>query len=88
MSLDPTITIKTRRVIKISNGKIIFEEPYLGSMVEKTSYDQIYDEHFYMFSIHSIKAIIKKFNLNLFHAEALKTHGGSMRYYICKNEKR
>ena len=70
------------------NGVFIFEEPYLGSMVEKTSYDQIYDEHFYMFSIHSIKAIIKKFNLNLFHAEALKTHGGSMRYYICKNEKR
>ena len=42
------------------NGVFIFEEPYLGSMVEKTSYDQIYDEHFYMFSIHSIKAIIKK----------------------------
>ena len=31
-------------------GLFIFEEPYLGSMFAKTSYDQIYDEHIFMFS--------------------------------------
>ena len=30
-------------------GVFIFEEPYLGSMFEKTSYDQIYDEHIFIF---------------------------------------
>ena len=30
-------------------GQFIFEEPYIGSMLEKTSYDQIYDEHVYIF---------------------------------------
>ena len=38
-------------------GLFIFEEPYLGSMFEKTSYDQIYDEHIFMFSLSSIKNI-------------------------------
>ena len=68
------------------DGVFIFEEPYLGSMLEKTSYDQIYDEHFYMFSAHSIKSIINRFNLKLINAEKISTHGGSMRYYVQKTQ--
>ena len=55
-------------------------------MLEKTSYDQIYDEHFYMFSAHSIKSIINRFNLKLINAEKISTHGGSMRYYVQKTQ--
>tara|TARA_X000000950_G_C13917274_1_gene661626 strand:- start:4814 stop:6043 length:1230 start_codon:yes stop_codon:yes gene_type:complete len=66
------------------NAFFIFEEPYLGAMLEKTSYDQIYDEHFYMFSAHSIKSIVKNYNLRLVKAERITTHGGSMRYYVQK----
>jgi methylation protein EvaC len=69
------------------DGMFIFEEPYLGDVIEKTSYDQIYDEHFYIFSINSIKSIIKNFNLELVDAEKISTHGGSMRYYIKKTNK-
>ena len=39
------------------SGVFIFEEPYLGSMFEKTSYDQIYDEHIFMFSLTSVKKV-------------------------------
>lgn len=67
-------------------GLFIFEEPYLGAMLEKTSYDQIYDEHFYMFSANSIKSIIGQFNLRLVNAERIQTHGGSMRYYVKKTK--
>jgi len=67
-------------------GFFIFEEPYLGAMLEKTSYDQIYDEHFYMFSANSIKSILDKFNLQLVKAERIPTHGGSMRYYVQKTK--
>ena len=69
-----------------NQGIFIFEEPYLGSMLEKTSYDQIYDEHFYMFSANSIKSIIERFNLKLVDAEKIPTHGGSMRYYVQKTQ--
>tara|TARA_B110000495_G_C22962272_1_gene564134 strand:+ start:58 stop:1290 length:1233 start_codon:yes stop_codon:yes gene_type:complete len=65
-------------------GVFIFEEPYLGDVIEKTSYDQIYDEHFYLFSVNAIKSIIKNLNLEVFHAERISTHGGSVRYYIQK----
>ena len=65
-------------------GVFIFEEPYLGDVIEKTSYDQIYDEHFYLFSVNAIKSIIRDLNLEVLNAERISTHGGSVRYYIQK----
>ena len=80
--------IKSVDVLLSQDGTFIFEEPYLGSMFEKTSYDQIYDEHIYMFSCTSIKKIFKLFDLHLVDAIPQITHGGSMRYIISrKNEK-
>ena len=78
--------IKTIDILLSKNGEFIFEEPYMGSMFEKTSYDQIYDEHIYMFSCTSIKKIFKLFDLNLINAIPQKTHGGSMRYVISRKK--
>ena len=64
------------------NGKIIFEEPYLGSMYQKVSYDQIYDEHIFLFSINSIKKIFNIFDFELIDVLPQNTHGGSMRYVL------
>ena len=64
------------------DGTFIFEEPYLGSMFEKTSYDQIYDEHIYMFSVSSIEKIFNRYDFQLIDAIPQITHGGSMRYII------
>jgi len=63
-------------------GLFIFEEPYLGAMYEKNSYDQIYDEHIFMFSASSIKKIFNKYGFELMDAIPQKTHGGSMRYVV------
>ena len=32
-----------------------------------------------------MKNIISKYNLRLFDVEKISTHGGSLRYYICKH---
>ena len=69
------------------NGTFVFEEPYLGSMFEKVSYDQIYDEHIFMFSALSIAKIFERFNLYLVDAFPQITHGGSMRYIIKRDKK-
>jgi len=74
--------IKAIDVLLKKNGTLIFEEPYLGSMYEKISYDQIYDEHIYMFSLSSVEKIYKLFNFELVDAIPQETHGGSMRYII------
>ncbi len=63
-------------------GIFIFEEPYLGSMYSKVSYDQIYDEHVFMFSAHSVKKIFNIYGFDLINVIPQVTHGGSMRYVI------
>lgn len=65
------------------SGVFIFEDPYLGDVIQKTSYDQIYDEHVYIFSLQAVSNIFSAYNLEVFHVEPQITHGGSMRYYLC-----
>ena len=69
-------------------GVFVFEEPYLGSMFKKNSYDQIYDAHVFIFSLHSVRCIFKDFGFDLIDALVQKTHGGSMRYVIARNNQR
>ena len=64
------------------NGVIIIEDPSLLDCLKINSYDQFYNEHIYVFSAIALKNILKKYNLELFDVENLKTHGGSLRYFI------
>ena len=63
-------------------GLLMFEDPYLGAMVEKTSYDQIYDEHVFLFSAHSVQTLFAKVGMELVDLLPQSTHGGSMRYVL------
>ena len=74
--------IKAVDLLLSKNGTFIFEEPYLGSMFEKISYDQIYDEHIYMFSASSVKKIFELYDFELVDVVPQITHGGSLRYII------
>ena len=65
-------------------GVLIFEDPYLGSMLEKVSYDQIYDEHVYIFSAISVQNIFGRHGFELINLLPQETHGGSMRYVFAK----
>jgi 2-polyprenyl-3-methyl-5-hydroxy-6-metoxy-1,4-benzoquinol methylase len=67
-------------------GILIIEDPSLLECIKKVSYDQFYNEHIYLFSAISVSNLIKKFNLEIFDIKNLKTHGGSIRYYIKKIE--
>ncbi len=64
------------------SGIVIFEDPYLGDVIEKTSYDQVYDEHTFLFSVTTINYIFNKYNMEVIDAIPQETHGGSMRYII------
>ena len=55
-------------------------------MFEKVSYDQIYDEHIFMFSASSVSKIFEKFNFYLIDAFPQTTHGGSMRYVLKRSK--
>jgi len=68
------------------DGVLVIEDPYIGNLLKSNSYDQFYDEHIYVFSLLSISGVINLSHLKIFDAETIPTHGGSMRYYICKKE--
>ncbi len=69
-------------------GVLIFEDPYLGDIVEKTSYDQIYDEHAFYFSVSSLTALVDRHGLEIVDVQAQPVHGGSMRYVVVKKGSR
>lgn len=66
------------------NGVVLFEDPYLGDVIEKTSYDQIYDEHTFLFSVASISYLFEQYGMEVIDVEPQTTHGGSMRYVIAR----
>jgi methylation protein EvaC len=70
------------KILLDTDGVFIFEDPYLGEIIEKTSFDQIYDEHVFLFSALSISYIANMHDLELVDVESQVTHGGSMRYTI------
>ena len=80
--------IKGIDILLSKDGVFVFEEPYLGSMLKKVSYDQIYDAHVFMFSVLSVQKIFDKFNFDLIDAHPQITHGGSMRYVIARKSKK
>jgi methylation protein EvaC len=63
-------------------GILAFEDPYLGDIFEKTSYDQIYDEHAFYFSVSSVSYLAEQHGLELIDVQAQPVHGGSMRYVL------
>jgi methylation protein EvaC len=66
------------------DGVLIFEDPYLGDVIRLGSYDQIYDEHVFLFSALSVQAIFGTVGMELVNLEPQTTHGGSMRYTVGK----
>jgi methylation protein EvaC len=71
-------------IVLNNNGILIIEDPSLLECLKKNTYDQFYNEHIYVFSLIGIESILKKHNLEIFHIQNLKIHGGSNRYFIKK----
>jgi methylation protein EvaC len=65
------------------DGIFVFENPYIGNVIQNVAYDQIYDEHSFIFGLNSVSYIFGCEELDVFHVETQETHGGSMRYYLC-----
>ena len=70
------------KLILKPGGMLVYEDPYLGDIITKTSYDQIYDEHAFYFSLMSVQNLFGRHNLEVFDLAPQNVHGGSMRYYI------
>ena len=66
------------------DGLFVIEDRYLGDILKNVYFDQIYDEHIYLFSVRSVQAAAALFGFELIDAEHLALHGGSFRYTIAR----
>ena len=71
------------KVLK-SDGVFITESHYLVPLIKELQYDTIYHEHLRYYSLTSLKYLFEKYNLSIFHAKKIPTHGGSIRVYAAK----
>lgn len=81
-----TATVAVSQAMK-DDGVFIMEAHYLGDMIDGTQYDWIYHEHIYYYSLLSLEKHLEKHGLRVFDVKHISTHGGSMRYYICKDDR-
>ena len=68
------------------NGTIIIEVQYLLNTLKDLTFDNIYHEHYNYWSLTSLVNFFNQFNLTIFKAERITTHGGSIRVYL-KNKR-
>ena len=67
------------RSLLAPDGVFVFEVSYLADVIEKTLFDTVYHEHL---AYHSLKPLVRFFadaGMELFAAERVDTHGGSLR---------
>ena len=67
-------------------GTIIIEVQYLMNTLKDVTFDNIYHEHYNYWSLTSLINFFKKFDVKLYKAEKIDTHGGSIRVYIKKDK--
>jgi C-methyltransferase C-terminal domain/Putative zinc binding domain/Methyltransferase domain len=62
-------------------GVVTIEVPHLLRLVEDNQFDTIYHEHFSYFSLLTARKVLSAHGLEVFDADELRTHGGSLRLY-------
>lgn len=70
-----------RRLLTPS-GLFIFEDPYIGAILDKNAIDQIYDKHVFYFSLTSVCRVAEMHGLEVVDVSPQAVHGGELRYHL------
>ena len=64
---------------------VTIEVPHILNLLKEVQFDTIYHEHYSYFSLHSVKNVLESRGFKIFDIELIKTHGGSLRLFACRN---
>src|SRR5919201_2427814 len=70
------------------HGVITIEFPHLERLIADNQFDTIYHEHFSYFSFLTAQTVLRAHGLEVFDVEELPTHGGSLRVYAQRAQRR
>ena len=65
-------------------GVFVSESHYLPDLISTLQYDTVYHEHLRYYSLHSLKFLLEKHGLEIFHVKRIPTHGGSIRVFAAR----
>lgn len=71
------------KILLSAEGVATFEFPHLLKLVQGNQFDTIYHEHFSYLCLTSVKRLLEQNGLRAFDVEEVKTHGGSLRVFVC-----
>ncbi|RFU39006.1 class I SAM-dependent methyltransferase [Actinomadura logoneensis] len=66
------------------DGRMVFEDPYLGDILARTAFDQIIDEHVYLFTVGAVRQAARRYGFELVDVEPLDVHGGQLRFTVAR----
>lgn len=69
-----------------AQGVLIVEVPYVVDFIEGIEFDTIYFEHVSYLGIQPMSLLCTKLDLAVIDVERIKIHGGSIRFYIARND--
>ena len=77
---------ESTKLLLAKKGILIIEVQYFGTLFEDLLFDTIYHEHYSYFTLASMKSLLGLYNLGIFRADVIPTHGGSIRIFAKNNE--
>ena len=66
------------------DGVFCVQAIYLGAMLEQTQFDQFYHEHLTYWTVKSLDRLFALHGLEIFHADRLPIHGGSLELLVAR----
>ena len=70
------------------DGVAVIEVPYVRELIDHGEFDTIYHEHLCYFSVTALTHLFQRHGLSLNRVEPLRIHGGSLRLFVAKRERK
>ncbi|EGF89429.1 methyltransferase domain protein [Asticcacaulis biprosthecium C19] len=74
------------KILLAPTGTVTIEFPHVLQLIRHVQFDTIYHEHYSYFSLVTLNRVFAHHGLTLFDAQALPTHGGSLRIFVCHSD--
>jgi SAM-dependent methyltransferase len=79
--------VRSVETLLSEKGVFILESPYLVDLLDKLEYDTIYHEHLSYFSLKPLVTLFQRFGMEVFDAQRVPIHGGSLRVFVSRRSK-
>lgn len=78
---DPHPIVEGMRRLLYSNGVVVAEVHYQGSLLRQTQFDTVYHEHTCYYSLESLVRLFSDHGLHIWGVSYIQNHGGSIRVF-------